>query len=92
MSVLPLSMGDPAFEFLVNGCGFGLGFAVIMNTTNAAGPRSQGSYGWFGYNSTNFWIDPKEQLIGIIMSPFEPPPPYPAVREFQVLMYQSIID
>ena len=31
-------------------------------------PRSPGSFGWDGAYGTSFWIDPTEQLIGILMT------------------------
>jgi CubicO group peptidase (beta-lactamase class C family) len=52
--------------------GFGLGFAVRV-----PGPRapaalnpmhgSVGEYYWAGYAGTYFWVDPKEELIGVYM-------------------------
>ena len=29
---------------------------------------SQGSFGWSGAYGTHFWIDPKEKVIGILMT------------------------
>jgi CubicO group peptidase (beta-lactamase class C family) len=89
---MPLSMHDPAFDWMVQGCGFGLGFRVIVDAGAAAPTASLGSYGWFGANDTYFLVDPKEQLVGIFLSQvsLSPRTPYPGVREFQEQMYQSI--
>ena len=72
------------------GCGFGLGFAVVTNVAETHSLGSIGTYSWGGLASTTFWIDPVEELIGILMTqligdaPFHP--------QFRVLTYQSIID
>lgn len=49
------------------GTGFGLGFAVIEDQTAAGGMGSNGEYYWGGAAGTIFWIDPVEELIGIVM-------------------------
>lgn len=85
--VMPIKRG-----FLVDGHGFGLGFRVLTDIPQSATLGSLGSYGWFGFFGTYFYIDPKEDLIGIFMTQFHGPDSYPGVKEFQVLMYQSIIN
>lgn len=50
-----------------NGIGFGLGFAVRNETGRCALPGSVGDYSWSGVSGTYFWIDPREQLIAILM-------------------------
>jgi CubicO group peptidase (beta-lactamase class C family) len=49
------------------GTGFGLGFAVVDDQTAAGGVGSDGEYYWGGAAGTIFWIDPEEELIGIVM-------------------------
>jgi len=49
------------------GYGFGLGFAVRGADGMAAVHGSAGDYHWSGAGGTFFWIDPQEQLIGILM-------------------------
>jgi len=49
------------------GTGFGLGFAVVEDQTAAGGIGSDGEYYWGGAAGTIFWIDPVEELIGIVM-------------------------
>jgi len=72
------------------GCGFGLGFAVVTDVADTHTLGSLGTYSWGGLASTTFWIDPVEELIGILMTqligdaPFHP--------QFRVLTYQAIID
>lgn len=47
--------------------GFGLGFAVRREPGMAASSGSVGEYSWSGWAGTLFWIDPREELIGIWM-------------------------
>jgi CubicO group peptidase (beta-lactamase class C family) len=50
------------------GQGYGLGFGI--NTEPVLNPSlgSKGDYYWTGANGTLFWIDPKEQVIVIMMA------------------------
>lgn len=50
------------------GYGFGLGFGVRVHDGVAWVPGSKGDAMWAGIWGTSFWIDPKEQLVGILMS------------------------
>jgi CubicO group peptidase (beta-lactamase class C family) len=49
------------------GTGFGLGFAVVEDPTATGGTSSEGEYYWGGAAGTIFWVDPKEELTGIVM-------------------------
>ena len=53
------------------GCGFGLGFAVVTDVAETHSLGSLGTYSWGGLASTTFWIDPGEELIGILMTPID---------------------
>ncbi len=72
------------------GCGFGLGFAVVTDVAETHGPGSLGTYSWGGLASTTFWIDPVEELIGILMTQLIGDSPFHA--QFRVLTYQAITD
>jgi CubicO group peptidase (beta-lactamase class C family) len=52
----------------VQGYTFGLGFMVRQGAGLASVPGSEGDYAWAGLGGTFFWVDPKEQLIGILMT------------------------
>ena len=54
----------PLAEF---GQGFGLGFCVRKEAGRNPTPGSPGEFYWSGVHGTYFWIDPAEQLIGILM-------------------------
>ena len=50
------------------GQGFGLGFCVRTETGRNPVPGSPGEFYWSGVHGTYFWIDPAEELIGILMT------------------------
>ena len=75
------------------GYGFGLGFAVRRETGLSAVVGSAGEYRWGGAAGTAFWIDPKEQIVGVFMTQNQPGPARRYDRElFQQLVYQAIAD
>lgn len=55
---------SPTPEF---GQGFGLGFCVRKEQGRNPVPGSVGDYYWSGVHGTYFWVDPQEQLIGVLM-------------------------
>ena len=52
-------------------------------------PGSEGTYSWVGYFATNYWVDPKEELIGIFLTQLNPRKNDMDVK-FKNLMYQAI--
>jgi CubicO group peptidase (beta-lactamase class C family) len=50
------------------GLGFGLGFAVRTHAGRNPLPGSVGDFSWSGITGTYFWIDPKQQLIAILLT------------------------
>ena len=73
------------------GVGFGLGFAVNKAPGEAGMMGTPGEYNWGGAAGTKFWIDPKEELIGIFMIQILlNPVDYGSA--FRVLTYQAIAD
>ncbi len=87
-ALLPLVMGDATMP----GYGFGLGFRVLMDVPQSGALGSVGLYRWGGWASTHFWIDPKEQLIGIIMLQYIPSGTFPVTEDFLTLVYQALIE
>jgi len=51
----------------LRGYGFGLGVRIRKSSGASGWLGSIGDYGWAGANGTYFWIDPKEQLIGMVL-------------------------
>ena len=72
-----------------SGYGFGLGSRVLLNVAESEMPGSVGEFGWGGAATTYYWVDPQEDLVGVLMTQsmlsFEP-----ISKAFQVLAYQAI--
>ena len=73
------------------GYGFGLGSRVLLNVAQSQKPGSVGEHGWAGAAKTYFWVDPVEDLIGILMMQYMFGMELPD-RDFQVQVYQAFID
>jgi CubicO group peptidase (beta-lactamase class C family) len=74
------------------GYGFGLGYSVVRDTGEAGLPASVGTFGWGGAFCTYFWVDPKEEMVGILMAQVRPYTHLNIRQEFQVLACQAIVD
>ncbi len=74
------------------GCGFGLGFRVVLDIAQHGIIGSNGIYSWGGAASTVFWIDPQEDLVAILLTQFMPSSHYPLRREFQIATYQALVE
>ena len=87
------SMGQPTFsEMPMEGIGFGLGGAILLDPVKAQILGSEGEFTWGGMASTAFWIDPKEELSDVFMTQLIPSSCYPIRRELRVLVYQALVD
>jgi CubicO group peptidase (beta-lactamase class C family) len=87
------SMGQRVFsETTYEGIGFGLGFSVMLDPVRAAVVGSVGEYAWGGAASTMFWVDPREELVGLLLTQLLPSSTYPLRREMKALTYQALID
>jgi CubicO group peptidase (beta-lactamase class C family) len=72
--------------------GYGLGMRTMMDLGQARVLGSVGEHGWAGGASTYYWIDPKEELIGIVLTQFQPMGFHPVAPDFRTLAYQAIVD
>jgi CubicO group peptidase (beta-lactamase class C family) len=61
-----------------------------IGVTGQAG--SPGAYGWGGAFCTYFEVDPKEELIGIVMTQVRPYTHINIRQEFMALANQAIVD
>ena len=82
---LPLWLPGP-------GMGFGLGYGVVVDRGAAATPLSEGAGYWGGAYCTLSWIDPEQNLVGVLMTQVRPYSHINIRQDFQVLTYQAIID
>jgi CubicO group peptidase (beta-lactamase class C family) len=76
-------------QLLGAGANFGLGFRVVTDVASTQTLGSNGLYGWSGIYGTNFWVDPKEKLVAIMMVQKYPGPTVAA--SFQPLVYQALV-
>ena len=87
------AMGQPVFGGTIySGIGFGLGFAVVLDPAQAQVVNSPGSYNWGGAASTVFWVDPREELVVLLLTQLTPSSTYPLRQELQALAYQALTD
>jgi CubicO group peptidase (beta-lactamase class C family) len=71
------------------GYGFGLTFAVNLGIDKTGAIGSKGEYNWGGAAGTAFWIDPKEDMIGVFM--VQVMPQRTVKDQFKQLAYQAIV-
>jgi CubicO group peptidase (beta-lactamase class C family) len=83
----------PIVSPLIGQTGYGQGFggAVLVDSTLSGMPGSPGTYRWWGYAGTFFWIDPKSDMIGMIWAQFTPGRTYRYEQEFQRLAYAALL-
>ncbi len=80
-----------ADRVLQPGLGMGLGAAVNTGPGNTGTLGSVGEYNWGGYAGTIWWVDPKEQLVGVFMiQNFADD--FVAATKFKDIVYQSIVE
>ena len=90
---LDRSFGD------MRGYRFGLGVRVLTDPAAANTLTSPGTFGWAGAFGTNSWIDPVEQMVGLMLIqrlPTGPSDPDPELRSlwprYQMTAYQALDD
>lgn len=73
------------------GLGFGLGYAVVTDPSVAAFPANEGDHFWGGLASTTFFIDPKTDLVMVLMTNFYPDQrQLPLREEMRGMLLQSL--
>ena len=78
-----LLMGVPGYTF-------GLGFMVRQGAGIAGVPGSEGEYMWAGAGGTFFWVDPKQNLVAVMMSQSPGPSRGGYRRMIKQLVYAAI--
>jgi CubicO group peptidase (beta-lactamase class C family) len=73
------------------GMGFGLGFDVVEDLGKNGRYGSPGAFGWGGAYHTNYWVDPEEKLVALVMVQLLPAGNSDLQRKFRTLVYQSIV-
>jgi CubicO group peptidase (beta-lactamase class C family) len=87
------AFGRPLFsETAYDGVGFGLSVSVTLDPVKAKVAGSVGDYGWGGAASTNFTVDPKEELVFMIMTQLMPSSTWPLRPQLKQLVHQALVD
>lgn len=84
--------GDKRVYVRGDGYGFGLGFSVLTDPAKSQDALSIGTFSWGGADGTLFWVDPVEELVGILMTQLNP---YQASRIrplFSVVVSQAVVE
>ncbi len=90
-NLMPLSYNGVVNK-IVSGFGFGLGFRVMLDPGLTGVMGSPGCHGWGGAANTVFWLDPREALIGILMTQCATAGVHPVRNNFRTLVYQALVD
>ncbi len=75
-----------------DGQGFGLGFSIVKDVGAYGAPTSVGEYGWGGAYHSNYWVDPKEQLVVVYFTQLIPAGSTDDYGKLRALVCGSIID
>ena len=72
---------------------YGLAFGVLKaNGEDKGGMASEGTFTWGGYFNTNYFADPKEKIIGVIMKQTQQTKGDNLTNTFRQMIYQALDD
>lgn len=87
------TMGQASFsESPMDGIGFGLGVAVVVDPAKSQLLRSPGEFYWGGMASTAFWIDPQEDIVVVFFTQLVPSGSTPIRPELRIAVNAAVID
>ena len=79
-------------DWVREGEGFGLGFAVLLDPARGQTVGVPGEYYWSGIASTEFFVSPREELAVVFMTQLMDGQVYQLRRQLRVAVYQALID
>ncbi|MEL6107609.1 MAG: serine hydrolase [Planctomycetota bacterium] len=85
-------IGDMTIYLPGHGDGFGFGFGVVTDRGADTDEFSVGSYSWGGIFNTYFWVDPQQELVGVLMTQVFPNDHLSIRDDFRELAYAAIDD
>ncbi len=74
------------------GLGFGLDFAVVKDVKKAGIEGREGEYYWGGLANTLFWIDPKEDIVAVLMTNLMPSGVFPLRKDMHKYVYGALAE
>jgi CubicO group peptidase (beta-lactamase class C family) len=75
--------------------GFGLGFSVVDDPAATGFMSSEGTYFWAGSGATYFWVDPKEDMVVVVLSQHSVVPaadPRFLLPQLHTLVYSALLN
>ncbi len=85
------SMGPSSFaEQPMDGMGFGIGGAVVLDPARARVPGSVGDFSWGGMASTFFWVDPIHNVSAVFFTQLSPSSAYPSRSQLKALLQGAL--
>ena len=69
---------------------FGLGFGIATPASAARLPVSAGAFSWGGFFGTDYWADPQQGIVGMIITQKVPNSYGDLNDRFKVLVYQAL--
>lgn len=78
--------------FTGHGDKFGYGFGVLTDEGKSDDVATVGTYSWGGLFNTYYWVDPQEELVGIIMTQIFPYDHLTLRNDFKEAVYEVIRD
>jgi CubicO group peptidase (beta-lactamase class C family) len=82
---------QPATQGWAPGVRYGLGVSVLNDPAQAGNLGSRGQFGWPGFASTWFVVDPREDLIALLFTQHIPRDVH-FDDAFQTLVYQALVN
>jgi CubicO group peptidase (beta-lactamase class C family) len=71
------------------GEGYGLGVRVVTDPAARGTWLSEGSFGWSGFYGTHFWVDPRQNLVGVILAQTSV---RPLLDDFETVVTQAVVE
>ena len=86
------SMGPSSFaEQPMDGMGFGIGGAVVLDAARSRTPGNVGDFSWGGMASTFFWIDRARGFSVVFLTQLSPSSSYPARPQLKALVHGALV-
>ena len=84
-------IGDEIISIRSHGDGFGLGYSVVTAVGQSGLPNSVGTFSWGGAWGTVFFVDPEQDMLGVMMTQISPYSHLNIRRDFQTLTYAALL-
>jgi len=71
---------------------FGLGFRVATKASAAQYLVAEGRFGWDGYFKTTFWVDPRNDVVAVLLTNVYPSISTGLYERFEIAVNQALLD